>query len=146
MSEWVNRIGLLFDFISFWLVAPEILGEERLRKLENIIENGIRGCGAISTLLATGLLIVLGSYLLGSISAQTNKFNNLMSYVLFCPGLFLLLFLINLVRTTADNIIWRTAKRVLNLLADDSQIRQRSLTVGVVIYILGFIIQFWSSF
>ncbi len=146
MSEWLNRIGLLFDFISFWLVAPEILGEERLRKLENIIENGIRGCGAISTLLITGLLIVLGSYLLGSISTQTNKFNNLMSYVLFCPGLFLLLFLINLVRTTADNVIWRTAKRVLNLLADDSQIRQRSLTVGVVFYILGFIIQFWSSF
>ena len=30
---WVNRVGIVLEFLSFWLAAPEILGEERLRKL-----------------------------------------------------------------------------------------------------------------
>ena len=27
---WVNRVGIVLEFLSSWLAAPEILGEERL--------------------------------------------------------------------------------------------------------------------
>jgi hypothetical protein len=33
-SLWVNRVGLLLDFLAFWFAAPELLGEKRLRSIE----------------------------------------------------------------------------------------------------------------
>jgi hypothetical protein len=33
-SEWVGRAGILAEIVSFLLIAPEILGEERLRNAE----------------------------------------------------------------------------------------------------------------
>jgi hypothetical protein len=41
-KPWVNRVGILLEFLSFWFAAPEILGEERLRALERRVERGIR--------------------------------------------------------------------------------------------------------
>lgn len=38
---WLNRIGIILEFLSFWLAAPEILGEERLRALERGVERGL---------------------------------------------------------------------------------------------------------
>jgi hypothetical protein len=34
VKPWVNRVGILLEFLSFWFAAPEILGEKRLRVLE----------------------------------------------------------------------------------------------------------------
>jgi hypothetical protein len=39
IAPWLNRIGLLAGFISFWLVAPELIGEERLLSLESRAES-----------------------------------------------------------------------------------------------------------
>ncbi len=33
MSLWLDRVGLLAQFISFWLIAPEFIGSERMQKL-----------------------------------------------------------------------------------------------------------------
>jgi hypothetical protein len=33
MAVWFDRIGLISQFLSFWLIAPEVLGEERMQKL-----------------------------------------------------------------------------------------------------------------
>ena len=40
VKSWVNRVGILLEFLSFWLAAPEILGEERLRVLEWKVKGG----------------------------------------------------------------------------------------------------------
>ena len=31
VKPWVNRVGILLEFLSFWLAAPEILGEEPMK-------------------------------------------------------------------------------------------------------------------
>ncbi len=36
---WLNRIGMLLEVLALLLASPEILGEERLRKIENILES-----------------------------------------------------------------------------------------------------------
>ena len=47
-AEWVNRGGILAEAISFLLIAPEIIGIERIRRAENRLEHlfGRRGSDA----------------------------------------------------------------------------------------------------
>jgi hypothetical protein len=61
MVEWVNRVGMLLEFLSFWFAAPEILGEERLRalerKLEHWIERNLAEFLLVSVLISVGTLM-----------------------------------------------------------------------------------------
>ena len=41
VKPWVNRVGIVLEFLSFWFAAPEILGEERLRALERRVVRGV---------------------------------------------------------------------------------------------------------
>ena len=50
--EWVNRVGIVLEFLSFWFAAPEILGEERLRALERRVEQGIKALPSALLLMA----------------------------------------------------------------------------------------------
>jgi hypothetical protein len=42
-SGWVNRAGILAEGVSFVLIAPEILGEERLRNVEEALKEWLGG-------------------------------------------------------------------------------------------------------
>jgi hypothetical protein len=53
VRPWVNRVGIVLQFLSFWFVGPEVLGEERLRVLELRIEHGIRVLSSYILPLAT---------------------------------------------------------------------------------------------
>src|SRR5690348_2516652 len=37
----MNRAGIILNFISFWFVAPEVLGEERMHKIVREFEGFI---------------------------------------------------------------------------------------------------------
>lgn len=37
--EWLNRAGIVLNFVAAFLVAPELIGIERIRKLEKTIKN-----------------------------------------------------------------------------------------------------------
>ena len=39
--EWLNRAGIILNFVAGFLLAPELIGIERLQKLENKIEEKI---------------------------------------------------------------------------------------------------------
>jgi hypothetical protein len=38
-QDWANRLGIIMNFLAGFLVAPELLGEERLVKTERYLEN-----------------------------------------------------------------------------------------------------------
>ena len=40
-ADWLNRAGILAEAVSFLLIAPEIIGSERLRRAESAIETFI---------------------------------------------------------------------------------------------------------
>ena len=46
-GDWLNRAGILAEAVSFFLIAPEIIGRERLRRVENALarwgETNLRG-------------------------------------------------------------------------------------------------------
>jgi len=37
--KWLNIVGIILNFISAFLIAPELIGIDRIRKLEKDIEN-----------------------------------------------------------------------------------------------------------
>lgn len=39
---WLNRTGMILAYLSFWLMAPELLGEERIKRFQQGITAGIR--------------------------------------------------------------------------------------------------------
>jgi hypothetical protein len=63
--QWVNRLGLLFDFLAFWLVAPEVFGERRLRELKRTLERVLSWLSQ-ATLWALVLMVMAVASLVGA--------------------------------------------------------------------------------
>lgn len=59
VKPWVNRLGIVLEFLSFWFAAPEILGEERLRALERRVEQATIWLSLIGRVVVTADLAVL---------------------------------------------------------------------------------------
>lgn len=61
-EDWLNRFGLLFQFIALYLVTPEIVGRERMNKLFQTLEKPSvkRGilAGFVSLALGVGFPLV----------------------------------------------------------------------------------------
>ncbi len=57
-GAWMGRAGLLAEFFSFFLIAPEILGPERLRGVEEALRKGLG-----SRHVVWGVILLLTAYL-----------------------------------------------------------------------------------
>jgi hypothetical protein len=221
VKPWVNRVGIVLEFLSFWLAAPEILGEERLRALERGAEKGMLLLPLVAltliilpTALALAImpweaipeawtvtkwlrvvmkwsavaLIVLWLFLIAAAvfptrvvgskhleklwaSAAYSKWHKRptlfirigLAALLVGSGLyvillhpnkwsvgyafpFLLLFAAFLMSEVWIYLVTRIAPYWLPRLADDSRIRQRSLAVGAVLFVVGFVLQLIATF
>src|SRR5262245_31486189 len=45
--KWINALGLVLQFVSFWLAAPEILGDNGLKRMQSIIKKIISNLSVI---------------------------------------------------------------------------------------------------
>ena len=39
--DWLNRLGIVFNFLAGFMLAPELLGIQRIHRLEKRLENAI---------------------------------------------------------------------------------------------------------
>jgi hypothetical protein len=91
---WVNRVGMLFEFLSFWFAAPEIVteikgdGGEWLGALERRLEQGIEyvpaGTFFVGLALADSVIITFIGWLLFKFSGLWWWENDTIFLVLFC--------------------------------------------------------------
>lgn len=150
VKPWVNRVGILLEFLSFWLAAPEILGEERLRKLERRVEDMVR----VLPVVVTGVFVTL--WLLTAIwRVETDielqmgwRVGGIRTGVIYTVSLILTLISIYfLTRYPTRRVLTENVVRPLLLqLANDQPIRQRSLVVGAVLFVVGFLLQLIATF
>lgn len=56
IKPWASRTGIVLEFLSFWLVAPEILGEERLMALERRVKRMLDRASVLMFLLFSFLI------------------------------------------------------------------------------------------
>lgn len=67
-SDWVNRAGILAEAVSFFLIAPEILGPERLKGAEEALRNGMESLAVQRmAFLAWGMLIAVVLIVVGEL-------------------------------------------------------------------------------
>ena len=137
--KWVNRVGIVLEFLSFWFAAPDILGEERLRALERRVERGIRALPFAIGAVAAALVVVM---------LQEDRW----VMVLTARGLnpFLAKMVVELLLGLAAGVPAgyltsvvrdKVARPFLRILADDRYIRRRSLAVGAVLFVVGLLSQ-----
>jgi hypothetical protein len=162
---WLSRVGMLLEFLSFWLVAPEILGIERLKRWENDLETWLKNKDLSNHLKLIGLvatyIVVIGwviflaiwgfSLLMSGIDFQHP---NLMPSLIYLAtsllvALLVRLFVAGLLELTqpiGKRLIQSVTSPILRALEDDTKISRRSLMLGAGLYILSFLLQFWTTF
>ena len=143
---WLNRVGLLLNFISFWLVAPEVLGEHRLKMIRQVFVVGLKSIPVFFYIVAASLfysiLAIVSIVPLWMFYPQLleNKFVGFSIMILATLlGAFLSLKLSSLLK---DKFI----KPILNKLADDEKLRRRLLLFGTLMFTLGFLCQMLATF
>lgn len=158
--EWLNRIGIILNFLSFWFVAPDIIGEARLKAWERNLEKAIGeigpGCLGCSGFAAGCLLSItvftvfifiafqiMARYLLDS---EVGVMKSLFVFAtIFASGVVCLW---QFVRGQEVNeaIISEFIRSVLQRLANEDRIRHRSLLLGIAMFIIGNVLQFVATF
>jgi len=148
---WLNRIGLILNFLAFWFSVPELIGEKRLiaweRKIESSIERSIESV-KIAIFIIGWIL-----FLTYSIWNLVKNWQNLVSLgIIGLIAMFLarasneLIALIATILGAVMDIYERLIRGVLKYLADDETVRRRYLWLGALLFVLGTILQFIATF
>jgi hypothetical protein len=140
----LTRIGIFLEFVSFWFAAPELLGETRLKAMEDAVESFLRRHKLDQT-------VTRGTYLAGSVAILLSIAGLMLGYLLpprfrvasvdIMAELFgaaIILF--------AMAILSLAARRLLPVMADDQEIRRRYLAIGAGLFVLGTVLQLLATF
>lgn len=135
MAVWLDRLGLFLQFISFWLIAPEVFGEARIQKF---------GKG-LATFFSTSLFLVLSVGIIAL--AWSLAFREGMhwfhrasialafSSIILVPKLFLY---------HRFRKVW--LPQLVELLSSDEHFRRALLLIGGVLLSIGVALQVLATF
>jgi hypothetical protein len=147
LAKVLNLVGIVLEFLSFWFAAPEILGVDRLRALEQELKKGIRllpvarawlvGLAMVVGLVTSAAVIMVPSAAMGPLATR-------LSLLIVLAGLLAGLLAIEETKIALQE---RVIAPVLQVLADDKNehIRRRSLVVGGVLFVIAFLCQFTAA-
>lgn len=132
---WLDRTGLILQFLAFWLVAPEILGHAGVHRLRSGLTSIIRAAFLVP--VGLGVLLVVWSILFRELSETLHSWHRAL-------GLSLAIILVLLVGLR----FFRTEKLkvILDELEDDERYRRRFLSIGIFFFSFGFLLQFAATF
>jgi hypothetical protein len=148
-ATWLNRIGLILGFISFWFAAPEFIGEQRLKTWEESLANLTKKLPGIFAqvggfFLLIGAIVFLG-VVLGILGVNVSEHRLMVTCIasVYVFGLVIMLFIYYWV---ISDPLERLALRIVSVLANDRKQRQRSLFIGGGLFIISFLLQFFATF
>ena len=164
-ARWLNRAGMVLGFASFWFAAPELIGEERLKKWEERLEAGVarfplaaKGCVFVVTACVVGpflsyfAAILLAAFLRPQEAAAVGpgKYDYVKEWHVVVGAVATFLGIGGGVQAFGGDVEhWareRVAVPLLRRLADDDAVRRRWLVAGIWMFTLGFLLQFVASF
>jgi len=142
-----DRVGLILNFLSFWLAAPEILGEDRLRIIVKVFEDSAKGITRFVNFLIfiVVLMVVASCFLFALIYILSSTIDK--SVISWIGGAITIIIFLGTAFLLADGLdrLNELTEGVFKRLADDSKIRQRSLVVGAILFVLGNILQLLAT-
>lgn len=141
---WLNRLGILLQFFSFWLLAPHLLGEKHLRSILRLLQVCKKTTALIIgiAMFAGGFTLVIMIYLLTMTAMginpkdidETSTGHNIVLSIAVIGPLFLAIWLY-------DEIDIRIME-YFNTITSEKEIRQNYLKYGCILFILGTFFQF----
>ncbi len=135
LGQWVDRVGLLLQFLSFWFVAPELVGEERIKTLGKSMATFFSN--SIFLIVAVGLLTVAWSLAFREGYHLTHRIG---LALLFSSFVLVPKFL--LYRLVKE----RWLPSLVQHLSSDEHFRKGLLWVGGFLFTLGAALQFAATF
>jgi hypothetical protein len=146
LCDWLNWIGLIFGFFSFWFAAPEFIGEKRLKEWEMRLANTARlvpqaffALGVVAIIVGI-VAILVGVYLLRKGTNSLHDNSTLINGMMYPIGLLMAVFGVGMVAKMYP-IVRRAFLKLFTILANDEQQRQRSLFIGAVLFTASFLMQ-----
>jgi hypothetical protein len=140
LADSLNRIGLVLAFLSFWFVAPEFIGEKRLRLWEQALARGLlRMPTAMEWVFRSLSVVMIGIFIIRWLSTSrtgTQELPQVPQWFLLGAGLTSSAFLISRI----------VVEPIVSKLANDDRVRQTSLVFGAVLFTIGFVLQFVATF
>lgn len=143
----ITRVGLAFDFLAFFLAAPELLGEEGLRKLQDRLQvilwwfsvglfaiSVLMILPAIASIFFAPITIIISSSNLFDLDGISNA-NIKIAFIIIGP--FISAFFSWIPQKLMD---------LVKKLADNAGTRKVLLSSGIMMFILGALAQFIGTF
>jgi len=145
--KWLNALGMLFEFLSFWLAAPEILGNNGLNRLKHVLTMLITNLSVIVISLIvlgyglgftlTGIIQGLNASEFGATKAELIRY-----YLILFAGTALYFIFILRYRKIKAWIDTKIAVPLIENLINNDTLRKKSLVAGATLFTFGFLIQF----
>lgn len=132
---WLDRIGMVLQFLAFWLIAPEVLGHAGVHRLRS----GLKRLIELTLVVPFGLGIVLLTWAL--------LFREFAEHL---AGWHRVLGLGFVTLAVSLGSYWLFRRKRLTEFLDeieaDEEIRSRLLRIGATAFSVGFLLQLTASF
>jgi formate/nitrite transporter FocA (FNT family) len=142
-SVWLNRLGLISGFVSFWLAAPELIGEGPLKAADRLIRKALSKVfdALIFIVVIFIVVLVLGSGLIGYVFEILHFFRGTSLVQLFW-----LWYGIIIGGIVGSFILAVLVDFPIRLFANEGAYRRRALIFGAGFFGLSWIFQFAATF
>jgi len=140
-----TRIGLVFDFLAFFLAAPEIIGEEGLKKLLSRLQTFLWWFGLsifLISVLGVFSSVILLQFLVIDIIMMVFNFS-------YRSSLFEWFFKFSIISVLVSVAISWLPLRIMKLgelISNSRKARRLLLTLGIFLFISGAVAQFIGTF
>jgi hypothetical protein len=145
--KWVNAIGLLLQFVAFWLAAPELLGEPTLRRFEKGLKKLVTLLPMIIiwvVILGYGVTSLILSLMKGFDAATNGTTTESLTAFYIKLGVATIVYFIFMVfyKRIKKGLETKLAQPLVEKLINNTETRKQSLILGAMLFSLGFIMQF----
>lgn len=145
--KWINALGMLLQFISFWMAAPELLGESNLKRFEKGLRNTLTlfPIVLLGLLIATyGILFLIRGIYLGIKGGFQGIESSEMHSFYWAIGIstFLYIMLILYFKRIRQFLERNISIPLTRKLLEDQQLRKSSLIMAAILLSIGFMMQF----
>jgi hypothetical protein len=133
-ADWLSRIGIILGFVSFWFVAPEFIGEARLKQWERALSRVIlklpfAAKAAMAIVFSGAALLYVYRFII------TGRTDTISRTTLVTMGI-----------TSMTAIFFEVLRPSLHALANHDHVRQRALFVGGLLFTISTALQFIATF
>ena len=132
---WLDRLGMVLQFLAFWLIAPEVLGRAGVHRLRSGLKRLIEL--ALIVPFGLGIVILTWALLFRELAEHLASWHRVLG-----------LGLVTLAIALASYWLFRRQRiaKFIDEIEAEEQVRSRLLRIGAAAFSLGFLLQLTASF